>query len=101
VERCRVLVHLVDLSHPEGSAAADLDTVERELATFDPGLLRRPRLVVGSKLDSALPERREELRQGAAARSLPYLEISSATHEGVDRLVTELGKRLAAEKKAL
>ncbi|MEA2693002.1 MAG: GTPase [Acidobacteriota bacterium] len=100
VERCRVLVHLVDLSNPEGSAAVDLETVERELETFDPGLVRRPRLVVGSKLDSALPERREELRAAAEARSLPYLEISSATHEGVDRLVTELTQRLRAEKKA-
>jgi len=103
VERCRVLVHLVDLSGSEGgegNAAVDLETVERELETFDPGLVRRPRLVVGSKLDSASPERREELKEAAAARSLPYFEISSATHEGVDRLVTELAKLLAAEKKA-
>src|SRR5262249_24064450 len=66
VERCRVLLHLVDLSASggaEGNAAEDLATVERELASFDPDLVLRPRLVVGSKLDSALPERREELRQ--------------------------------------
>ena len=101
VERCRVLVHLVDLSNPEGDAAADLDTVERELAAFEASLLGRPRLVVGSKLDSAVPERQAELRQAAAARSLPYLEISSATHEGVDRLVIEMEERLAAEKKSV
>jgi GTP-binding protein len=100
VERCRVLVHLVDLSNPEGNAAVDLDTVERELEAFDATLLARPRLVVGSKLDSAIPERQEELRQAAAARSLSYLEISSATHEGVDRLVIEMEQRLAAAKKA-
>jgi GTP-binding protein len=100
VERCRVLVHLVDLSNPEGNAATDLDTVERELEAFDSTLLKRPRLVVGSKLDSALPERQEELRQAATERSLPYLEISSATHAGVDRLVIEMEQRLAAEKKA-
>ena len=66
-----MLVHLVDLSNPEGSAAADLATVERELAAFNPELMERPRLIVGSKLDAAVPERREELRRrrgGARAR---------------------------------
>ena len=99
VERCRVLVHLVDLSGmgEGGSAVADLETVEREMEAFNPDLMRRPRLLVGSKLDAALPERREELRRAAAARDLPYLEISAATGEGVRPLVGELARRLAGE----
>jgi GTPase len=94
VERCRVLLHLVDLSSPEGSATEDLTTVEHELAEFNPELLERPRLIVGSKLDAALPERREELRRAAAERSLPYREISSATHEGIPGLISDLSRRL-------
>jgi GTP-binding protein len=94
VERCRVLLHLVDLSQPEGSAAAGLAVVEHELGAFNPELMARPRLIVGSKLDSALAERRQELRQAAAARELPYLEISAATHEGIAPLVAELARRL-------
>ena len=96
VERCRVLLHLVDLSDVQGagSAAADLAVVEHELGAFNPELMTRPRLIVGSKLDSALPERREELRQAAEERGLPYLEISAATNEGVSRLVGELARRL-------
>jgi GTP-binding protein len=94
IERCRVLLHLVDLAGPEGSAAADLGVVERELAAFNPELMERPRLVVGSKLDSALPERRAELRWAAEERGLPYLEISSATGEGIPALVAELSRRL-------
>ncbi len=93
-----MLLHLVDLSNPEASAAADLETVERELAAFNPQLMERPRLVVGSKLDSALPERREELRREAEKRDLPYLEISSATHEGISPLVAELSRRLEASR---
>jgi GTP-binding protein len=100
VERCRVLVHLVDLSNPEGDTAADLLTVERELEAFDPDLVARPRLVVGSKLDSVIPERQEELRRAAAERELPYFEISAATGQGVDPLVIALGKRLAEAKAA-
>jgi GTP-binding protein len=89
-----VLLHLVDLSNPEGSATGDLTTVEHELAEFNPELLERPRLIVGSKLDAALPERREELRRAAAERGLPYREISSATHEGIPGLISDLSRRL-------
>jgi len=101
VERCRLLVHLVDLAafedegEDEGAGAAgDLATVERELAAFDPGLLERPRIVVGSKADAARPERRRALAAAVEERGLPYLEISSATGEGIDRLVGELARRL-------
>jgi len=55
---------------------------------------------VGSKLDAALPERRAELAQAAAARALPYFEISAATHQGVDELVTALARVLAAAPEA-
>jgi len=99
VERCRVLVHLVDLSGeagPEGSAAADLAIVEGELGAFDPGLLARPRLIVGSKLDAALPKRQAELARAASERRLAYLEISAATGQGTRELVAELAGRLAA-----
>jgi GTP-binding protein len=94
VERCRILVHLVDLSGFEGSAREDLETVERELAAFDPGLLARQRILVGSKLDSARDERREELRAAAAERGLDYLEISAVAGRGVERLVRELARRM-------
>jgi len=68
--------------------------VEHELAAFNPDLVRRPRLIVGSKLDAALPERQAELRTEAGRRGLPYLEISSATHRGTAELVRELRARL-------
>ena len=93
VERCRVLLQLVDLS-AEGSAAEDLATVEKELAAFDAELLERPRLIAGSKLDAAREERRAELRAAAAARGLAYFDLSSATGQGVRDLVAALGQRL-------
>ena len=94
VERCRLLVHLVDLSAFEGSAADDLAVVEHELSEFDPDLLARPRIVVGSKLDAARPERRSELARAAAERGLTCLEISSASGAGIDSLVGEMARRL-------
>jgi len=99
VERCRVLVHLVDLSAESGtSAVADLETVEHELDAFNPELLRRARLIVGSKLDSAVPERRDDLRRAAADRGTSYLEISAVTGEGVPALIRALSRLLANTK---
>jgi GTP-binding protein len=98
IERCRVLLHLVDLSNPEGNAAEELAVVERELGAFNLELLERPRLIVGSKLDSGLDERREELRAAAKERGLPYREISSATGEGVPAVVSDLSRRLEAAR---
>jgi GTP-binding protein len=96
IERCRVLLHLVDLSNPEGSATEDLAVVERELEAFNPELMERERLIVGSKLDSVVDERREELRRAAAERGLFHMEISAVTGEGIPRLISELSRRLEA-----
>ena len=100
IERCRVLAHLVDLAAFEDDAGEDLATVERELAAFDPALLERPRVVVGSKLDAARAERRAAAAVAAAERGLPYLEISAVTGEGLEPLRRELAARLAAAKAA-
>jgi GTP-binding protein len=94
VERCRVLLHLVDLA-AEGSAVDDLETVERELYAFDPDLLERPRWVVGTKLDAAREERRSELAEEASRRGLPYVEISSVSRTGLQPLVRAVADRLA------
>jgi GTPase len=99
VERCRVLLHLVDLSGEEDVRAA-VETIEGELRRFDPDLLARPRLLVGTKLDAARSERRSELEAVAAERGLPGLEISAVRHEGIDRLLGEVRRLLTGEEAA-
>ena len=94
VERCRILLHLVDLADGQGDAAQALATIEEELAAFDEELMLRPRLLVGTKLDAASEQRQEELRAAAAQRGLRYLEISSVTGRGIDQLVNELRRML-------
>ncbi len=94
-ERCRLLVHLVDLSaFDEGDASADLATVEHELEAFNPDLMQRPRVLVGSKLDAARPERALQLQSAAAVRQLPYFEISSATGQGLTPLIDAVRRGL-------
>ncbi|HEU5253771.1 MAG TPA: GTPase ObgE [Solirubrobacterales bacterium] len=100
VERCAMLVHLVDVAPSEGDPVADYETVRGELAAHGAGLERLPELVVLSKRDllpaeeveAALAEWRERLGDGV----LGVLAVSSATSEGLEelraRILTELPK---------
>ncbi|MGH9381399.1 MAG: GTPase ObgE [Thermoanaerobaculia bacterium] len=94
VERCRVLLHLVDLAAGEARVEEELRTVERELESFQPELLARPRLLVGSKLDAADPERRQALAAAGRARELAVLELSAVSGEGLPRLIAAVRDRL-------
>ncbi|MDX1644445.1 MAG: GTPase ObgE [Thermoanaerobaculia bacterium] len=94
VERCRVLLHFVDLASGEASPGRELETIEGEMRAFGEELLERPRLVVGTKLDAAAEERRQELEQAAGERSLPYFEISAVSGENVDSLLAAVRRVL-------
>jgi GTP-binding protein len=90
VERCSMLVHLVDLAPIEGDPVLNYETVRGELAAHGAGLERLPELVALSKRD-LLPA--EEVETEVAAwterlgdRVLGVLAISSATGEGLDQL---------------
>lgn len=82
IERARVLLVLVDLAPDDGRPPADQERLLlAELAGYEPALLERPRLVVGSKADLATAEQREPLG----------LEVVSAvTGEGIARMLGRL-----------
>ncbi|HZW89150.1 MAG TPA: GTPase ObgE [Myxococcaceae bacterium] len=97
VERCRVLVHLVDLSAPGEDRAPlrDLDVLDHELARYSPELARKPQIVAANKMD--LPDARERLPQfqaAMAARDVPVFPISAATGEGVGPLLDAVAQVL-------
>jgi len=90
VERCSMLVHLVDLAPMEGDPVANYETVRSELAAHGAGLERLPELVVLSKRDLLPPERVEEevaaWSERLGDRVGGVLAVSSATGEGLDEL---------------
>ena len=91
VERCSVLVHLVDLSaneHPE----QDAEVIARELALYSQTLAQKPRIVCGSKLDSAIPGNSQKLRAYAQKNGYDYHEISAVVGDGVRELVRMLAR---------
>ena len=98
IERTRLLVHLVDVSEGTGrDPVRDFETVMEELASFSEDLVKKPMMVVASKMDIAQdPERVTALRNHAAERGLPYFEISSATGQGIDALKYAMAERILA-----
>lgn len=91
VERCSVLVHLVDLSANE-DPAADAEVIARELALYSPLLANKPRIVCGSKLDSLVPGNSEKVRAYAERNGYAYHEISAVVGDGVRELVRMLAR---------
>ncbi len=87
VERTRALVHLLDGAKPLDELLHDKETIERELAAWNPKLIEKPTLLVISKLD--LPDAQERLRDMQA--QFPHARgISAATGEGVRELMYAL-----------
>ena len=90
VERCAMLVHLVDIAPLEENPIGDYETVRAELAAHGAGLERLPELVALSKRDLVEPERAEAARAEWAERLgdsvLGVIAISSATGEGLGEL---------------
>ena len=83
IERSRVLLVLVDLASDEGRSPAEQERVLLgELANYQPSLLDRPRLVVGSRADMATADQR---------RSAGLPAISALTGEGIGWLLGHLG----------
>ena len=91
VERCSVLVHLVDLSANE-DPAADAEVIARELALYSPLLANKPRIICGSKLDSLVPGNSEKVREYAQKNGYAYHEISAVVGDGVRELVRMLAR---------
>jgi GTP-binding protein len=97
VERCALLLHLVDLSQNE-TPSNDAEVIARELERYSQSLAAKPRLVCGSKLDSRHDGASEDLARYAARAGYEYLEISAVTGAGVQDLVRRLAKSIREQR---
>ena len=87
VERCRLLLHVVDVAGSEGrDPVEDFEKINEELARFSPALAQRPQIVVANKCDLATEEQIESFRQYAEGKGLQFVAISAATMQGVKAL---------------
>ena len=94
VERCRLLVHVLELAPLDGSEPDDNHaTIESELESYEPRLARLPRILALSKADLVPAEDAEAARARWAERvgeDVPVLVTSAATGQGLDELRGEL-----------
>jgi GTP-binding protein len=96
IERTKLLVHLVDLSDQHGrDPVDDFETVNRELNEFNDMMLKKPMLLVGSKLDAMDdPKRLEKLKLLAKSKGLEFQSISAATGVGIQDLKNKVAQLL-------
>lgn len=99
VERTRILAHLIDISDPTVAPLEAYQTIRKELEDYSPELLKKPEIVVFSKIDlnevkKALPR----VKRVFIKRGINVLTISSETGEGLDGLKKRIVEELTMVK---
>lgn len=88
IERCRMLIHIVDVSGSEGrNPIDDFEKINEELVKFNPELAQRPMIVVGNKIDMAEPEQIEEFKNYVNSKGYEYYSICAPIYEGTKELM--------------
>ena len=90
VDRCRLLLHVIDIAGTDGrDPSEDLDKIDEELYKYSPELSERPQIIVANKIDSADMESDEVKRFAEKCRLLgrPIVYVSAITGENLDELV--------------
>jgi len=96
VERCRLIVHIVDISEVEGrNAIEDFKIINAELANFSEELSTRPQIVVANKCDMADEKIIAEFKAYIEPQGFKFFAISAATTQGTKELVYEISNQLA------
>lgn len=95
IDRCRILVNVVDASGFEGrDPLDDIATIEKELEMYNPELLSRPRIIAANKIDMMSDETKEKLEAYAKENGLPIFFMCAGIGEGVRELAEEISVRL-------
>ncbi len=101
VERCRVLLHILEstfMTGPERSPLADFDVINSELERYAPELTNKPQVVVLNKVDATEPDKIAEVQAAFAARHVELLTMSAATGEGVALVLERLWSHLVSAR---
>ena len=96
VERCRMLVHIVDISGSDGrDPYEDFKIINSELEKFNPELSKRPMIVAGNKCDMCTDEQIEEYRKYIEDMGYDFFPIMAAIRYGVDPLLKKIQEMLS------
>ena len=96
VERCRLIVHIVDVSGSEGrDPKEDFDIISEELKSFNEELSRAPMIVAANKSDMATEEQIADFKEYIEGKGIEVIPISAATTKGTDELVEKIAEMLS------
>lgn len=96
VERCRMLVHIVDVAGSEGrDPKQDFRIINEELAKFNPELAQRPMLVAGNKCDLATEEQIADFKNFVEQQGYEFFPIMAAIRYQVDPLLNRIAEMLS------
>ena len=97
IDRCRLLIHVVDVSGSEGrDPVEDFEAINAELEQYSPELASRKMIVAANKVDvMTAPSLLEKLRAHVEGKGYELFEISAAAHQGVRELVKRAAQELA------
>lgn len=97
VDRCRMLVHIVDVSGSEGrDPKEDFRVINQELAKFNPVLAKRPMLVAGNKCDLATDEQIQEFKEFVENQGYAFFPMMAAISYQVEPLLKKIQEMLSA-----
>ena len=96
VERCRLLLHVIDASGSEGrDPIEDFNTINKELESFSEELKERPQIVVANKCDLCGEEKINELRSYFEDKGYKFFPVMAAIAEGTDELIKSVAESLS------
>ena len=96
VERCRLLVHILDAAGSEGrDPIDDFNKINAELVKFNPEMAELPQIVVGNKIDLASDEQLENLEKYFTERGYTYLTMCAPIVEGTQEVINAVAAKLA------
>ena len=97
VERCRLLVHVIDAAGSEGrDPIEDFEKINEELKKFNPELAKREQIVVGNKIDLAEDEQIERLQNYFKEHGYAFYTMCAPIVEGTKEIIDAVAAKLAA-----
>ncbi|MGN0450518.1 MAG: GTPase ObgE [Acutalibacteraceae bacterium] len=96
VERCRLLLHVLDVSGSEGrDPIDDFNKINKELSVFSSELETRPQIIVGNKCDLADEEEVKRISDYFTEKGYKFFPVMAAIAEGTDELINYVASCLA------
>lgn len=91
IDRCRMFIHVVDVSGSEGrDPIEDFETINKELEAYNPELLERPQVVAANKCDLASDEAVERFEEYITSKGIKVFRTMTAIAEGTRPLLNEV-----------